>query len=210
MKYSAYDSKRLRDMRLFASKIVLFSNFIDVLGVFVVSSAAILVQILLHELPCPLCLLQRVGLMAIGFGYVLNILYGNRSNHYAYSSIAAITTAFISLRQILLHIVPGSGYYGDPVFGIHLYTWVFIICMVAIAWNMLMIIIYPEDIRHERLIRRVKIGRNPLIKAIVIAYVATIAANIVLTFFECGFTQCVDDPKTYMVIDRIESDISTR
>lgn len=203
MQYTAIDSKRLKKMRLLASKIVIFSNFVDLLGVVVVSASAILIQLMFHELPCPLCLLQRIGLMAIAFGYVLNIVYGNRANHYAYSSIAAIVTAFIAMRQTLLHIVPGSGYYGDPVFGIHLYTWVFIICMVAIAWNMWIIIIYPEDLRHERLIRRVQIARNPIVKIILFAYVAIIGLNICLTFLECGTTQCIDDPTSYMILDKL-------
>lgn len=201
MKYSANNSKKIKDMRLLASKIVVFSNIIDLLGVFVISTMAILIQLFFHELPCPLCLLQRIGLMGIAFGYILNILYGNRANHYAYSSIAAIVTAFISMRQILLHIVPGSGGYGDPVFGIHMYTWVFIICMAALVWNMLIIIIYPEDIRHERLIRRVRLGNNKLVKVIVIGYVLIVALNFTLTFLECGTTQCPDDPTQYMILN---------
>jgi disulfide bond formation protein DsbB len=202
MKYTSTDSKQLRKMRLFASKVVLFSNFVDIVGVLIVSAAAIILQLVLHELPCPLCLLQRVGLMGIAFGYLLNIMYGNRANHYAYSSIAAIATSFIALRQVLLHIVPGSGYYGDPVLGLHMYTWVFVICIVAIAWNMLIVIIYPEDLRHERLIRKVKIGKNPIVKTIIYAYVATIAINIGLTFLECGVTQCPDDPVSYMILGK--------
>jgi disulfide bond formation protein DsbB len=193
--------KSIKSMQLFSSKIVLLSNLIDLMGVFVVSAAAIIIQLFFHELPCPLCLLQRIGLMAIAYGYVLNILYGNKSNHYAYSTIAAILTSFIALRQILIHIVPGSGYYGDPVFGIHMYTWVFIICMVAIAWNMLIIIIYPEDYRHQKLIKNIRIGRNPLVKLIVFAYIFVIALNFALTFLECGTTQCPDDPNQYMILN---------
>lgn len=199
------ESKPLNNLRLFSSKIVLLSNIVDLAGVFVVSAAAIIIQLFFHELPCPLCLLQRIGLMAIAYGYLLNTVYGNRANHYAYSTIAAIVTAFIAMRQILLHIVPGSGYYGDPIFGIHLYTWVFIICMVAIAWNMLIIIIYPEDYRHEKLIKKVKVGKNPLVKFIIYGYLFVILLNFALTFFECGTTQCPDDPNQYMILNNFIS-----
>lgn len=201
MKYSANDSNQTRNMRFLASKVIIFSNVVDLLGVFVISAMAILIQLFFHELPCPLCLLQRIGLMGIAFGYVLNIMHGNRANHYAYSCIAAIITMFISMRQILLHIVPGSGGYGDPIFGIHMYTWVFIICIVAITWNLLMIIIYPEDLRHERLIRKVKLGNNKFIKVAVIAYILIVALNFALAFLECGTTQCPDDPTQYMILN---------
>mgnify|MGYP006198665043 CR=1 FL=1 len=33
----------------------------------------------------------------------------------------------VSARQILLHIVPGSGSYGDAFFGLHFYTWALIV-----------------------------------------------------------------------------------
>jgi hypothetical protein len=34
--------------------------------------------------------------------------------------------AAMSMRQILLHVVPGTGAYGNAIFGLHLYTWAFI------------------------------------------------------------------------------------
>ena len=66
--------KSIKSMQLFSSKIVLLSNLIDLMGVFVVSAAAIIIQLFFHELPCPLCLLQRIGLMAIAYGYVINLI----------------------------------------------------------------------------------------------------------------------------------------
>ena len=99
-------------MQLIKTKLMLFSNFIDIFIIVVISIFAIIVQLLLHELPCPLCLLQRIGVLAIGFGYILNLIFGTRVQHYAYSTLASIVTLFIALRQIMLHIVPGSGYYG--------------------------------------------------------------------------------------------------
>jgi hypothetical protein len=43
------------------------------------------------------------------------------------SVIAAVGGACISIRQILLHIVPPDPGYGDPVLGLHLYTWALLV-----------------------------------------------------------------------------------
>ncbi len=189
---------------LLTSKLVLLSNFIDVLGILAVSVMAVGFQLVLHELPCPLCLLQRIGLMGIGFGYLLNIIYGNSIKNYSYATFCAMFTAFIAMRQILLHIVPGTGGYGDVILGFHMYTWVFIICMLVIIWNMFIIMIYPEDFSHEKLVRNIKIERNIVVNIVVYIYLITIMINVVFTFLECGTTSCPDDPTTYLVLDFIK------
>jgi disulfide bond formation protein DsbB len=189
---------------LLTSKLVIISNFIDVLGILVISIMAVIFQLVLHELPCPLCLMQRIGLMAIGFGYLVNIVYGNSIKNYSYATICAMLTAFIAMRQILLHIVPGTGGYGDVILGFHMYTWVFIICMAAIIWNMFIIMIYPEDFSHEKLVRNIKIERNIVVNIVVYIYIITILINVVFTFLECGTTACPDDPTTYLVLDFIK------
>ena len=94
-------------------------NALGMLAVCFVLFAAFIYQFLLYELPCPLCLLQRVGFVAVGFGLGLNLLYGPRPRNYAFVLIAAIFGGSVSIRQILLHIVPGTGHYGSPVLGLH-------------------------------------------------------------------------------------------
>ena len=87
-------------------------------------------QFVMGEFPCPLCLLQRLGMLGVGFGAMLNLRYGVRPAHYGVSLISAVFGASVSVRQILLHIVPGTGAYGTPVLGLHLYTWVYRVCRV--------------------------------------------------------------------------------
>ena len=65
-------------------------NAIALLLVCVVLIAAFYYQFTLYELPCPLCLLQRVGFVAVGFGLALNLLYGARPHHYGIMLIGAI------------------------------------------------------------------------------------------------------------------------
>lgn len=103
-----------------------FLNILDLVGVCFVLFFAFGVQILLHEQPCPLCILQRLAWIGVGVGILLNLRFGISSRHYSISLLAAIIGAAVSVRQILLHIVPGQAAFGAPILGIHLYTWSFL------------------------------------------------------------------------------------
>ena len=118
------------------SKINFFKilNALDVIGIIIILIVAFGFQFYLKELPCPLCLLQRVGLIAMAFGFLLNIRYSIRPSHYAISLLASVLTSFVSLRQILLHIGPNDKGYGSMVFGLHMYTWLFVVCMLTIIY----------------------------------------------------------------------------
>ncbi|PWL04715.1 disulfide bond formation protein B, partial [Candidatus Liberibacter asiaticus] len=48
-------------------------NILGLLGIFAVLIVAFYYQIILHEIPCPLCLLQRVGIIMIGIGFLFNL-----------------------------------------------------------------------------------------------------------------------------------------
>src|SRR3990167_6896576 len=87
------------------------ANFFEVVGVMLVIVLAFLMQFVCNELPCPLCLLQRFGFMAIAFGFLLNFRFGFRPSHYSIILLSSLFTAFVALRQVALHILPGSGSY---------------------------------------------------------------------------------------------------
>jgi disulfide bond formation protein DsbB len=81
---------------------------LNVLGLYslaAVLAAAFAAQLLLNELPCPLCLLQRLQFTMLAIGPILNVRFGPRPSHYALSLLAAIVGAAFSTRQTLLHIV---------------------------------------------------------------------------------------------------------
>ena len=86
-------------------------------------AAAFAAQLLLHELPCPLCLLQRILFAMLAIGPILNIRLGPRPSHYALSLLAAVAGGRLSTRQVLLHIMPGDAGYGTALLGYHYYTW---------------------------------------------------------------------------------------
>jgi disulfide bond formation protein DsbB len=83
-------------------------------------------QLILQELPCPLCLLQRIQFAMLAVGPILNIRFGPRPSHYAVSLLTAAAGAAFASRQVLLHIMPGDAGYGSALLGYHYYTWAFI------------------------------------------------------------------------------------
>ena len=184
------------------NKLALYLNLLDLLGIVLISVAAIGMQFILKELPCPLCLLQRLGLLAIGFGYLLNVKFGFKTFHYAISTIAALLTSYISMRQILLHIVPGTGYYGDAILGLHMYTWLFILCNLTILCNMLVMCL-GEQFKESENIDIILTGIIQKLSVIVsIIFLIIIILNLILLIFQCGLMQCPDNPTTYLLFRR--------
>ena len=112
--------------------VVRLFNGVGALVVFSVVIGAYGIQFIFLEPPCPLCLLIRIGMLATGFGLTLNALFGPRPIHYGFALMGAVFGILVSLRNIALHIVPGTGSYGDAVFGFHLYTWAFLVFMAIV------------------------------------------------------------------------------
>ena len=90
-------------------------------------------QFVLDELPCPLCLLQRIQFAMLAVGLILNVRFGPRPSHYAVSLLTAAAGAAFAARQILLHVMPGDPGYGSALLGYHYYTWAFVGFAVAVV-----------------------------------------------------------------------------
>ncbi|KDS03141.1 inner membrane protein [Salmonella enterica subsp. enterica serovar Heidelberg str. RI-11-014316] len=90
------------------------------LGICVALVVAFYYQLVRHELPCPICLLQRAGLIIAGFGFLFNLCFGLRGIHYGMVIIGSILTGVMASRQICLHIMPGDTGYGSAIFWITL------------------------------------------------------------------------------------------
>src|SRR3982751_4242588 len=108
-------------------------NAFSLYALALVLAAAFAAQLVLGELPCPLCLLQRVQFAMLAIGPILNIRFGPRPSHYALSLLAAVAGAVASTRQVLLHILPGDAGYGSALLGYHYYTWALIGFIAAIV-----------------------------------------------------------------------------
>src|SRR5258707_8934067 len=138
-------------------------NALSLYAVALVLAAAFAAQLALHELPCPLCLLQRILFATLAIGPILNIRFGPRPSHYATSLLAAVAGAAVSTRQVLLHIMPGDAGYGSALMGYHYYTWALIGFIAAIVL-LASILLFDRQFEDD--------GANQLVAGGVFAYVA--------------------------------------
>lgn len=168
-------------------------NGLALLGITGVLGMALAWQIIYDELPCPLCLLQRVALILAGVGFLLNLRLGPSPMHYGMSIAASLGGMVASGRQVLLHMAPGDPGYGSTLLGMHFYTWAFIAFAAIIVFCVLM---QTADRKW---------GDSMLKKPVPALGVAVMAlffimtlANLGSTTLECGFGPCPDDPVSYL------------
>ena len=154
---------------------------------------AFFLQIFNGEIPCPLCMLQRVGLMMVGFGFFLNVRYGPSAIHYAVIILSAMIGASVSLRQDLLHIVPGTGGYGSTIFGYHLYTWGFIAFMATIIFAAIMLVVDRNRLAGQNIQNATWIATG-LGTLLVILGLGNFATDVLV----CGFAPCPGNPTGYL------------
>lgn len=177
---------------------------LNILTICAVLVGAFVVQFGQGEFPCPLCVLQRMAMMlcALGPAYVIlkaragEVKTTDFATGYGMSVIAAVAGAFISIRQILLHIVPPDPGYGDPVLGLHLYTWallVFVAEIIAAGVNL----VFARELEP-----RGEVGFGWFSKLVLWLFGAIIVANAVAVFAEEGLHWTLpDDPDSYRLFD---------
>jgi disulfide bond formation protein DsbB len=152
-----------------------------------VISGALAIQFFLHEHPCPLCLLQRLGMLGIAMGALFNVKFGPQKMHYGLSLFAALSGGFVAARQIALHVCPGFPKFGIPVWGLSLYTWSFIVFISSVLYIAALLVIF----------NRKPIG-NPTTKLNWWGYTAfglvfiVALINIFTTLWQCGIGPCRD------------------
>ncbi|QWG21587.1 disulfide bond formation protein B [Bradyrhizobium sediminis] len=175
-------------------------NALGLYAVALVLTAAFAAQLLLHELPCPLCLLQRLQFAALAVGLILNVRFGPRPSHYALSLFAAAAGFVFSTRQVLLHIMPGDAGYGTALLGYHYYTLALIGFAVAIV---LIAAILLFDRQFERDGAEMQpVAPGPFATAAVWLVIALTILNVASTLLECGFGACADNPVVYELLKR--------
>ena len=170
-------------------------------GLYIANSAAMLMvstvligafyfQFGLGENPCPLCLLQRMGMLGVIMGLTLNTYFGFRKEHFGIVILSALIGASFSIRQILLHICPVAGEptgYGTAVMGMHLYSWAVVIYVASILGSVVFMFLFKEEKKTTK--------RQPLTFEKVVFYLIVFLtfANMVATFFECHVGPCCEN-----------------
>jgi len=163
------------------------------LGLSVMLLVAFYYQFVLGELPCPLCALQRVGFIVAGVALMLNLRTGFSAANYGIVILTSLVAGSASLRQVALHVVPGSGAYGSALFGLHFYTWAFVGYGALIAYVGAMLLVARVPDPRER-----PPAGGGLAGAACGLFVLMAAANAAAFLLECGVGPCPDNPVGYL------------
>ena len=97
-------------------------------------TAAMVLQYYDNEIPCPLCLLQRVAMFGVCFGIIMHFRRGYSARNDGVSMLFALLLLIISARQTLLDIYPrpGHAYIGSAVLGLHMPVWSIVIAVAIL------------------------------------------------------------------------------
>ena len=185
------------------SRLVYWGLALWILAYTLILALALLLQVLEAELPCPLCMLQRYGMILSTLGplWILRDAQSRTLTPQRYhqglglAALGAFVGAVFAGRQVLLHILPGDAGYGDPVLGLHMYTWAFITFCVVIVFTGVLAILSPMALpvapREKTLSSRVS-------RIIGMAFLGIIAINaVMIVFLEGAAWVLPDNPVSY-------------
>ncbi|MBK9434982.1 MAG: disulfide bond formation protein B [Micrococcales bacterium] len=190
-------------------RLLFWAMHLWVLAYSAVMLGAFTIQFVGGEFPCPLCMLQRYGMILSTIGALWIIMQARRGEltavRYAQGLgmgvLGAAAGALVSVRQILLHIKPGDPGYGEPVLGMHLYTWALITFYVVILFVAVVSMLAPVGIPEAP----TRAGAQRTISTLIVGLFAlVVAANVIAIIFLEGFAWVLpDDPTGYNLLDQL-------
>jgi disulfide bond formation protein DsbB len=121
------------------------------LTVAAIITAAMILQFYDGEIPCPLCLLQRVAMFGVCFAIILHFRHGYSARHEGFSMLFALLLLIVSVRQTLLDIYPRPGHNYTAVLGLHMPVWSVIIAVaILLAFAMKLAVLGGERLQDPR------------------------------------------------------------
>ena len=153
-------------------------------------TAAMVMQYRHGELPCPLCLLQRLAMLGVCFGLMQNFRNGFSDRNLGYSLLFSMFLLIVAVRQTLLDIYPRPGheYVGSAVLGLHMPVWSILIAVALItAFAAKLCVIGTEDGSRPPA-RTSLVGRLATIVSLYVIAIALINFGSVVV--QCGLGQC--------------------
>jgi len=176
------------------------SRLHNALGLVAIDTVLVLAfvdQLWFRDLPCPICILQRAGFIAAGFGIALNLIFGPRPSHYGLAILGAMAGGIMSADQVLHYVVPGTGSYGNAIFGLHLYTWALIGFALIVVGSAVMLLFDRQYEPTGPLPLRLTV--LPLTAVALLALIAV--ANVLSTLAICGVGLCPETPGGYLIFN---------
>jgi disulfide bond formation protein DsbB len=168
-------------------------NDLVLLAMMLASAAILTVAMILQyyggEIPCPLCLLQRVAMFGVCFGIILHFHHGYSAQNTGISMLFALFLLIVSARQTLLDIYPrpGHSYIGGAILGLHMPIWSVVIAMAILtAFAIKLAVLGGEDLRDTQ--------PSPVLARIarlLVLYMVTIGLiNFASVVVQCGLDAC--------------------
>lgn len=167
----------------------LFAMMLVIAGIL---TAAMVLQYGFGELPCPLCLLQRLAMFGVCFGIIQSFRTGFSYQNTGVSLLFATLLLVIAARQTVLDIYPRPGheYIGSAVLGIHMPVWSIIIALCILTAYALKLIVLGDS-KH---LTESKASDLPVIGSIAnilgLYVVALCLVNTVSVLLQCGLNEC--------------------
>jgi disulfide bond formation protein DsbB len=184
---SAIARDRLETLRFLLNEVFMLGMMAIIAAIL---TTAMVMQYAYGELPCPLCLLQRVAMLGVCFGLMQNFRNGFSDRNLGYSLLFSVFLLVVAVRQTLLDIYPRPGheYVGSAVLGLHMPVWSILIAVALItAFAIKLCAIGTED------------GSRPPEKASPVGRLATVLSLYVIAIalinfgsvvVQCGLSQC--------------------
>jgi disulfide bond formation protein DsbB len=168
----------LNDLFLFAMMLIMAA----------ILTTAMILQYYGGEIPCPLCLLQRVAMFGVCFGIMLHFRHGYSARNDGFCMLFALLLLIVSARQTLLDIYPrpGHSYIGSAILGLHMPVWsVLIAIAILLAFASKLAVLggeYPREPPAPAL------GRVALLLSLYVIAICLI--NFVSVIVQCGAAAC--------------------
>jgi disulfide bond formation protein DsbB len=155
-----------------------------------IQTAALVMQFAFGEIPCPLCLLQRVAMFGVSIGIVRNFRDGFSSRNSGLSMIFALFLLIVSVRQTLLDIYPRPGheYIGSAIFGLHMPVWSILIATALLIAFALKFAVLGGDDNLTPLKKFPALARAGNALSLFIILLA--AVNFAAVVVQCGADAC--------------------
>jgi disulfide bond formation protein DsbB len=174
--------------------LVVMLDHLFMLGVLVavaaILTAALVIQLGFGELPCPLCLLQRVAMFGVCFGIVQNFRNGFTNRHTGISLLFALLLLLVAARQTLLDIAPRPGheYIGSAVLGLHMPVWSVVIALALLLAYAAKLAVLGGDPAAQASARVAVVDRAG--HWLGHCVLGLCAVNLVLVLLQCGLGEC--------------------
>ena len=159
------------------------------IGLAAILTVAMVLQYAAGEIPCPLCLLQRVAMFGVCFGIIHHVRHGFDTRNIGVGLVWALYLLMVSVRQVLINIVPrpGHAYPGSAVLGLHMPVWSVVIAFAVLLAFAAMLAVFDGK----------QLGATPpspmltRIGAVVGLYIIALCLiNLVSAILQCGLGAC--------------------